>query len=58
MCVEEELERGTLKSVPVEGLSYERTIWATYRAGAEMSDAAAAFLKILRRQAANPATQE
>jgi len=50
MCIEEELERGTLKSVPVENLEYERTIWATYRSGIEMSDAAAAFLKILRQQ--------
>jgi DNA-binding transcriptional LysR family regulator len=51
MCVEEELERGTLKSVPVEGLVYERTIWVTHRARTEMSDASAAFLEILRQQA-------
>ena len=53
MCVEEELARGTLKSVPVEGLVYERTIWATHRRGTEMSVAAATFLRILRQQAGN-----
>ena len=52
MCVEEELERGTLRSIPVEDLVYERTLFATYRNGVELSDAAAAFLKILRQQAA------
>jgi len=52
MCVEEELERGTLKSIPVEDLVYERKLFATYRRGIELSDAAAAFLKILRQQAA------
>jgi len=52
MCVEEELERGTLRSIPVEDLVYERTLFATYRSGVELSDAAAAFLKILRQQAA------
>jgi DNA-binding transcriptional LysR family regulator len=51
MCVEEELERGTLKGVPVEELLYERTLWATHRRGLEMSDAAAAFLKILKQKA-------
>src|SRR5262245_24193999 len=56
MCVEEELERGTLTSVPVEDLVYERTLWATYRREIELSDAASAFLKILRQQAATPAT--
>src|SRR5262249_54435279 len=28
MCVREELERGTLTSVPVQGLTYNRTLWA------------------------------
>lgn len=51
MCIEEELERGTLKSVPVEELLYERTLWATHRRGTGMSDAAAAFLKILAQEA-------
>lgn len=51
MCVAEELERGTLVTVPVEDLSYVRTLWVTRRSGAEMSAAASAFLKILRQHA-------
>jgi DNA-binding transcriptional LysR family regulator len=48
MCVAEELERGTLVSIPVRGLSYQRVLWATHRRGATPSHAAAAFLKLLR----------
>ncbi|HEY0375587.1 MAG TPA: LysR substrate-binding domain-containing protein [Pyrinomonadaceae bacterium] len=48
MCVTEELERGTLASIPVRGLTYTRTLWAAHRRGAAFSHAAAAFLKILR----------
>jgi DNA-binding transcriptional LysR family regulator len=51
MCVEEELTRRTLVTVPVEDLSYVRTLWATRRSGVELSPAAAAFLEILRQQA-------
>jgi DNA-binding transcriptional LysR family regulator len=51
MCVEEELERGTLVTVPVEDLSYVRTLWVTRRRGAEMSAATTAFLEILRQRA-------
>ena len=51
MCVEEELERGTLATVPVEGLTYVRTLWATHRRGVTFSHAAAAFLVVLRQQA-------
>ena len=51
MCVSEELERGTLASVPVRGLSYKRTLWVTHRRKATHSHAAAAFLSALRRQA-------
>jgi DNA-binding transcriptional LysR family regulator len=51
MCVEEELARQTLVTVPVEDLSYVRTLWVTRRSGAELSPAAAAFLEILRQQA-------
>lgn len=51
MCVREELERGTLATVPVRGLSYTRTIWAAHRRGATLSPAAAAFLEILRQTA-------
>jgi len=51
MCVVEELERGTLATVPVEGLNYARTLWATYRRGVTFSHAAAAFVEVLREQA-------
>src|SRR5215472_4421117 len=51
MCVEEEIARETLVTVPVEELSYVRTLWVTRRSGAELSPAAAAFLEILRRHA-------
>lgn len=48
MCVREELERGTLVTVPVRGLTYNRTLWAAHRRGGSFSPAAAAFLKILK----------
>jgi DNA-binding transcriptional LysR family regulator len=51
MCVSEELERGTLSTVPVRGLTYARTLWAAHRRGATHSHAAAAFLELLRRHA-------
>src|SRR6266571_6471767 len=51
MCVAEELERGSLVSVPVQDLTYERTLWVTHRREMTFSHAAAAFLKLLREQA-------
>ena len=51
MCVREELERGTLASVPVRGLTYTRRLWVTHRRNATHSHAAAAFLAALRQQA-------
>ena len=51
MCVQEELERGTLATVPVKGLTYHRTIWVTHRRQMTFSHAAAAFLKVLRQHA-------
>jgi DNA-binding transcriptional LysR family regulator len=51
MCVADELERGTLVSVPVTELSYARTLWVTHRQGMTFSHAAAAFLEILREHA-------
>ncbi|HEX8136983.1 MAG TPA: LysR family transcriptional regulator [Pyrinomonadaceae bacterium] len=51
MCVTEELERGTLATIPVKGLTYFRTIWATHRRQTTLSHAAAAFLEILRQHA-------
>ncbi len=54
MCVREELERGTLASVPVRGLSYARTLWVTHRRNATFSHAAAAFLSVMRQHAKPP----
>ena len=51
MCVREELERGTLATVRVRGLSYNRTLWAAHRRGMTFSHAASAFLEALRRHA-------
>ena len=51
MCVSEELERGTLATIPVQGLSYVRTLWVTHRRQMTFSHAAAAFLEVLRHQA-------
>jgi DNA-binding transcriptional LysR family regulator len=51
MCVAEELERGTLATVPVRGLSYTRTLWVAHRRGVAHSHAAAAFLDALRQYA-------
>jgi DNA-binding transcriptional LysR family regulator len=50
MCVAEEIERGTLATVPVRGLSYERVLWATSPRGATHSHAASAFLELLRQR--------
>jgi DNA-binding transcriptional LysR family regulator len=51
MCVDEELERGSLVRVPVEDLTYVRTLWVTHRRGMTFSPAAAAFLAILHQHA-------
>jgi DNA-binding transcriptional LysR family regulator len=51
MCVREELERGTLATVPVKGLTYMRRLWVTHRRQATHSHAAAAFLSVLRQRA-------
>jgi DNA-binding transcriptional LysR family regulator len=48
MCVAEELERGVLVSIPVRGLTYQRTIWAAHVRGATLSHAVAAFVKLMR----------
>jgi DNA-binding transcriptional LysR family regulator len=55
MCVREELERGTLASVPVRGLSYTRTLWVTHPRNPTFSHAASAFLSVLRQHAKLPA---
>ena len=52
MCVRDELERGALVSVPVRGLTHNRTLWAAHRRGTHFSPAAAAFLAVLRKRVA------
>ena len=37
MCVREELDRGVLVTVPVRGLTHNRTLWATHRRSASFS---------------------
>jgi DNA-binding transcriptional LysR family regulator len=49
MCVTDELARGTLKTIPVKGLTYHRTLWATHRRGAVHGPAVAAFLEVLKQ---------
>jgi DNA-binding transcriptional LysR family regulator len=51
MCVSEELERGKLATVPVEGLTYSRQLWVTHRRQMTFSHAAAAFLAVLHERA-------
>jgi DNA-binding transcriptional LysR family regulator len=53
MCVAEELERGSLVSVPVEDLTYVRTLWVTHPRGITFSHAAGAFFAILQKHARN-----
>jgi DNA-binding transcriptional LysR family regulator len=48
MCVSDELERGSLVSVPVEDLTYARTLWVTHRRDVTFSHAVDAFLAVLR----------
>lgn len=58
MCVTEELERGTLATVPVGGLTYHRTLWATHRRNTVFSHAAAAFLGVLRQHGSVVASRD
>ena len=54
MCVREELGRGVLVTVPVRGLTHNRTLWAAHRRGTQFSPAAAAFLNLLRKHTRDP----
>lgn len=47
MCVQEEVEAGTLIVVPCVGLRYERSLWAVRRCSDVHSDAALAFMKMV-----------
>lgn len=53
MCVREELARGVLVSVPVRGLTHNRTLWAAHRRGTNLSPAGTAFLNLLRKHTNN-----
>ena len=47
MCVQEDIERGDLVVLAVEGFRYERTLWAVRRRTDAHSHAAQAFLEII-----------
>ncbi len=51
MCVQEEVERGELLVVPVEGFRYERTLWAVRRRTDAHSHAAQAFMAVINAMA-------
>jgi DNA-binding transcriptional LysR family regulator len=51
MCVQEEVERGELLVVPVEGFRYERTLWAVRRRTDAHSHAAQAFMQVINAMA-------
>ncbi len=50
MCVEQELEQGTLREVEVEELDVERKIRLVYPARRALSHAAKAFLEVVKGQ--------
>jgi DNA-binding transcriptional LysR family regulator len=52
MCVEQELEQGTLREVPVDELNVERQIRLVYPARRTLSHAARAFLEVALPQGA------
>jgi DNA-binding transcriptional LysR family regulator len=49
MCVEQELEQGTLREVKVKELNIERKIYLVYPAHRSLSHAARAFLDLVRK---------
>ena len=51
MCVQEDVERGELAVIAVEGFRYERTLWAVRRRTDAHSHAAQAFLEIINAMA-------
>lgn len=50
MCVEQELQQGTLREVKVEEMHVERKIRLVYPAGRQLSHAARAFLDLVRQR--------
>jgi len=49
MCVEQELEQGTLREIKVKELDVERKIYLVYPAARTLSHAARAFLELVRK---------
>ncbi len=47
MCVREEVERGELVTIPVDGFRHERTLWAVRRRTDAHSHAAQAFMTVI-----------
>jgi len=47
MCIQDELARGELVRLPVEGFSHERALWVAWRSRGARSEAAEAFLKVV-----------
>jgi DNA-binding transcriptional LysR family regulator len=58
MCVREELDRGELVSVPLDGLHYERTLWLVRRNTDAHSYAADAFAHLAEQVARELASRE
>jgi DNA-binding transcriptional LysR family regulator len=54
MCVQEELERGEIAVVPVEGFRHERTLWVVRRRTDAHSHAAQAFLQVINSVVEKP----
>ena len=51
MCIQEDVERGELAVIAVEGFRYERTLWAVRRRTDAHSHATQAFLEIINAMA-------
>jgi DNA-binding transcriptional LysR family regulator len=49
MCVEQELEQGTLREIKVKELEIERKIYLVYPSDRSLSHAARAFLELVRQ---------
>lgn len=47
MCVQEEVERGEIVLIPLQGFSYARTLWVVRRRTETHSHAASAFLQLI-----------
>ena len=55
MCVEQELEQGTLREIQVSELDVERKIYLVYPANRSLSHAAKAFLELVKKSGSQDA---